>query len=133
MVVGREVPADLARTPWLLLREQGSGTRLATERLLTDLGLDPAEAGAPEVLALGSNGAIKQGLVVGLGVTLISRFAVARELRDGTLCEIGAAGPPLTRPWHLLFSPSGPRRPAVRAFGEFLRSAQGHAVIEKLL
>ena len=74
MVVGREVPADLARTPWLL-REEGSGTRLATERLLADLGLGPAEAGAPEVLTLGSNDAIKQGLVVGL--TLISRFAVA--------------------------------------------------------
>lgn len=132
MVVGREVPGDLARVPWLL-REEGSGTRLATERLLADLDLGSAENGAPEVLTLGSNGAIKQGLVVGLGVTLISRFAVARELRDGALCEIGVAGTPLTRPWHVLFSPSGPRRPAVRAFSEFLRSAQGRAVIEKLL
>jgi DNA-binding transcriptional LysR family regulator len=131
VVVGREVPADLARTPWLL-REEGSGTRLATERLLTDLDLGSAGA-APELLTLGSNGAIKQGLVVGLGVTLISRFAVARELRNGTLCEIGVAGMPLTRPWHVLFSPSGPRRPAVRAFGEFLRSAEGRTVIEKLL
>ena len=128
VVVGREIPADLARTPWLL-REEGSGTRLATERLLADLGLGSAEGGTLEVLTLGSNGAIKQSL----GVTLISRFAVARELRDATLCEIGVAGTPLTRPWHVLFSPSGPRRPAVRAFGEFLRSAQGHAVIEKLL
>lgn len=132
VVVGREVPADLARTPWLL-REEGSGTRLATERLLADLDLGSAEAGPPECLTLGSNGAVKQGLAVGLGVTLISRFAVARELRDGTLCEIGVAGTPLTRPWHVLFSPSGPQRPAVRAFSEFLRSAPGRAVIEKLL
>jgi DNA-binding transcriptional LysR family regulator len=132
VVVGREVSGDLARTPWLL-REEGSGTRLATERLLADLDLGSAENGAPEVLTLGSNGAIKQGLAVGLGVTLISRFAVARELRDGTLCEIGAAGTPLSRPWHVLFPASGPRRPAVRAFGEFLRSAQGRAVIEKAL
>ncbi|MBV8430606.1 MAG: hypothetical protein JO244_05555, partial [Solirubrobacterales bacterium] len=132
VVVGREVPADLARTPWLL-REEGSGTRLATERLLADLDLGSAEAGPPECLTLGSNGAVKQGLAVGLGVTLISRFAVARELRDGTLCEIGVAGTPLTRPWHVLFAPSGLRRPAVRAFAEFLRSARGRAVIEKLL
>lgn len=132
VVVGREVPADMARTPWLM-REEGSGTRLATERLLADLDLGSAEAGAPEFLTLGSNGAIKQGLIAGLGVTLISRFAVARELRDGTLCEIGVAGTPLTRPWHVLFSSSGLRRSAVSAFGEFLRSAQGRAVIEKLL
>jgi LysR family transcriptional regulator, low CO2-responsive transcriptional regulator len=132
VVVGREAPADLARTPWLL-REEGSGTRLATERLLADLGLGSAGAGAPEFLTLGSNGAIKQGLVVGLGVTLISRFAVARELRNGMLCEIGVAGTPLTRPWHVLFSSSGPRRPAVRAFGEFLRSPRAHTIIDKLL
>jgi LysR family transcriptional regulator, low CO2-responsive transcriptional regulator len=132
VVVGREVPADLARIPWLL-REEGSGTRLATERLLADLGLGPAEVGTPECLTLGSNGAVKQGLAVGLGVTLISRFAVARELHDGALCEIGVAGTPLARPWHVLFSRSGQQRPAVRAFVEFLRSAQGRAVIEKLL
>lgn len=132
VVVGREVPADLARTPWLL-REEGSGTRLATERLLGDLDLGSPEVGSPELLTLGSNGAIKQGLAVGLGVTLISRFAVARELRDGLLAEIGVPGAPLTRPWHLLFPPPGPRRPAVRAFGEFLRSEQAGRVIEDYL
>ena len=132
VVVGRENPADLARTPWLL-REEGSGTRLATERLLSDLDLSSPELGSPELLTLGSNGAIKQGLAVGLGVTLISRFAVARELRDGLLAEIGVAGTPLTRPWHVLFPPSGPRRPAARAFGEFLRSEQARHVIDNYL
>ena len=127
LVAGREIPADLAGTPWLL-REEGSGTRLATERLLADLDL-----GSPELLTLGSNGAIKQGLAVGLGVTLISRFAVAGELRDGLLAEVGVAGTPLTRPWHVLFPPSGPQRPAVRAFGEFLRSEQARRVIENYL
>ncbi len=124
IVVGKEVPADLAATPWLL-RGEGSGTRLATERLLADLGLGggaPAEAGRPELLTLGSNGAIKQGLAVGLGVTLISRLAVAGELADGTLREIAVPGTPLRRSWFVLLPASGPRRPAVQAFAEFLRS-----------
>jgi LysR family transcriptional regulator, low CO2-responsive transcriptional regulator len=128
VVVGREIPADLAQTPWLL-REEGSGTRLATERLLRDLDLSSPQLGSPELLTLGSNGAIKQGLAVGLGVALISRFAVARELRDGLLCEVGVPGTPLVRPWHVLFSPSGPGRPAVRAFGEFLRSERARQAI----
>ncbi len=132
LVVGREIPADLTRIPWLL-REEGSGTRLATERLLADLDLSAPEPGSPELLTLGSNGAIKQGLAVGLGVTLISRFAVARELRDGLLVEIGVPGTPLTRPWHVLFPPSGPQRPAVRAFGEFLRSEHSRRVIDNYL
>ncbi len=70
---------------------------------------------------------------MGLGVTLISRFAVARELRDGLLVEIGVPGTPLTRPWHVLFPPSGPQRPAVRAFGEFLRSEHSRRVIDNYL
>ncbi len=127
LVVGREVPADLAQASWLL-REEGSGTRLATERLLADLDL-----GVPELQTLGSNGAIKHGLAVGLGITLISRFAVARELRDGQLVEIAVSGTPLTRPWHVLFAPSGSDRPAVRAFGEFLRSERARRLIEEYL
>jgi len=127
VVVGREIPADLSHASWLL-REEGSGTRLATERLLADLDL-----AAPELQTLGSNGAIKHGLAVGLGITLISRFAVTRELRDGQLVEIGVPGTPLTRPWHVLFPQSGPERPAARAFGEFLRSERAHALIDAAL
>ena len=129
LVVGKEVPADLAKIPWLL-REEGSGTRLATERLLADLDLISPGSGPPELLTLGSNGAIKQGLAVGLGVALISRFAVARELRNGLLTQIGVPGTPMTRPWHVLFPPSGPSRPSVRALGEFLRSERARRAIE---
>lgn len=132
IVVGREIPADLASTPWLL-RGEGSGTRLATERLLADLGLASAEAGGPELLTLGSNGAIKRGLAVGLGITLISRLAVASELRDGTVCEIPVPGTPLTRPWFVLLATTGPRRPAVTEFAEFLRSDQARRAIDENL
>jgi DNA-binding transcriptional LysR family regulator len=132
VVVGTNVRADLARTPWLL-REEGSGTRLATERLLADLDFGSSESGSPELLTLGSNGAIKQGLVFGLGVTLISRYAVAAELRSGLLGEIGVAGTPLSRPWHVLYPQSRVTRPGVRAFTEFLRSPRARQIIENLL
>jgi len=132
LVVAKEPPADLSMVPWLL-REEGSGTRLATERLLAELGLGAAGNGTPELLTIGSNGAIKQGLAIGLGVTLISRFAVARELREGTLTEITVPGTPLSRPWHVLFPQTSLRRPAVREFAGFLRSARCRRIIENLL
>ena len=56
----------LARQAWLL-REPGSGTRAATDALLTELDI------APLTLMVGSNGAIRESASVGLGVTLISR------------------------------------------------------------
>ena len=61
------------------MREPGSGTRATLEALsLGRSGIEP-----PERLTLGSNGALKQALMVGMGITLISRHAVARELDEG--------------------------------------------------
>ena len=41
----------------------------------------------------------------GLGVTLVSRDAVRRELGTGALVELPVPGVPLDRPWHLVSQP----------------------------
>jgi DNA-binding transcriptional LysR family regulator len=87
--------ADLARCTWLV-REPGSGTRATAEELLEDLGI------APSRLTLGSNGALRESALVGLGVALISRVAVARQLAEGALEEWRAGPLPLKRAWHLV-------------------------------
>jgi len=92
-------PADLltwlARQTWLL-REPGSGTRASTAALLAELDI------APLTHIVGSNGAIKESASVGLGVTLVSRDAVAAELATGRLAELRVPGTPLHRDWYLL-------------------------------
>ena len=90
----RNGSAALALATWLV-REAGSGTRSTTEELLADLQIDPPR------LTLGSNGAIRESAIVGLGVALMSRAAVGRELGEGTLEELAAPGLPLLRHWHL--------------------------------
>jgi DNA-binding transcriptional LysR family regulator len=100
---GRLLPW-LARQAWLL-REPGSGTRAATDALLTELDI------APLTLMVGSNGAIRESASVGLGVTLISREAVAAELADGRLGALPVPGTPLHRDWYLVARP-GPLPPA---------------------
>jgi LysR family transcriptional regulator, low CO2-responsive transcriptional regulator len=116
VVVGRDADAVLADTPWLM-REPGSGTRATLEAYLSGRGIDP-----PERLTLGSNGALKQALAVGMGVTLISRHAVARELEEGSLVVLKAPGTPLHRPFHVLLARSPAPRPAVRRFAAFLHA-----------
>ncbi|MEO5680012.1 MAG: LysR family transcriptional regulator, partial [Acidimicrobiales bacterium] len=64
---------DLAKATWLV-RETGSGTRSTTEEVFADIGLTPA------TLTLGSNGAIRESVQIGLGITLISADSVAAEL-----------------------------------------------------
>ncbi|MBN3457758.1 LysR family transcriptional regulator [Mycobacterium sp. DSM 3803] len=84
-----------ATATWLL-RETGSGTRSTLTALLDDLDV------APPQLVLGSHGAVVAAAVAGLGVTLVSRQAVQRELAAGALVELPVPGTPISRPWHVV-------------------------------
>ncbi len=109
--------AWLARQAWLL-REPGSGTRASTDALLTELDI------APLTLMVGSNGAIKESASVGLGVTLISRDAVAAELDAGRLTVLPVPGTPLHRDWYLVAHP-GPLPPAAARLLAYMLSHGG--------
>lgn len=86
---------DPARTTWLL-RESGSGTRASMTALLEEIGATPPQ------MILGSHGAVVAAAVAGLGVTLVSRQAVRRELETRTLVEVDVPGTPMDRPWHVV-------------------------------
>jgi DNA-binding transcriptional LysR family regulator len=85
--------AGLAGHTWLL-REPGSGTRGAVAELLEQLGI------SPPTLTIGSNGAIRQSVEVGLGISVLSRDAVADQLERGALVEWRVPPFPVRRPWH---------------------------------
>jgi DNA-binding transcriptional LysR family regulator len=114
-------PSDLvgwlARQTWLL-REPGSGTRATTEAFLAELEI------APGTLTVGSNVAVCESVAAGLGVTLISRDAVTRELDQGMLAELPAPGTPLRRDWYLV-SREGQLPAPSRRFVQHVRQAGG--------
>jgi DNA-binding transcriptional LysR family regulator len=89
---------DVLRATWLM-REMGSGTRATCEALLAALDADPP------TLTLGSNGAVVAGAAAGLGVTLMSREAVAGQLAAGALVELPVPHTPMSRPWHAVTRP----------------------------
>jgi LysR family transcriptional regulator, low CO2-responsive transcriptional regulator len=105
----------LARQTWLL-REPGSGTRASTDALLADLDISPL------TLMVGSNVAIRESAQVGLGVTLLSRDAVAAELAAGKLAEIPVPGTPLHRDWYLVAHPGRLPPAAARLVAHALRA-----------
>ena len=115
-------PAPPGLLPWLarqtwLLREPGSGTRASTDTLLADLDISPL------TLMVGSNVAIRESAQVGLGVTLLSRDAVAAELAAGQLAEIPVPGTPLHRDWYLVARPGRLPPAAARLVTHALRSS----------
>ncbi len=93
IAAGARELSDLSSTTWLF-HEEGSGTRATVEALLEQAELHPP------TMTLGSNGAVVEGAVAGLGVALVSSIAVADELSRKELVVIEADPTPLDRPWH---------------------------------
>ena len=109
--------ARLAEEPFLL-REPGSGTRKALERLLADHGLSIKVR-----MELGSNEAIKQAIVGGLGVSVLSRHTLALDAPMGQLAILDVAGFPIERQWYVAY-PAGKQLSIVaRTFLDYLKQA----------
>lgn len=121
----RSVPVEeLGRRPWLL-REPGSGTRAMTEEFLAVHELNP------QMLTIGSNGAIKQAARAGLGVSLQSRAATALELENGLLATISLREPLPERQWFALWPNTGPLREPAREFLDFATSTAAKRLVER--
>jgi DNA-binding transcriptional LysR family regulator len=116
-------PAQLADRVWLQ-REAGSGTGQLVSEFLSQHEL------RPRTLTLGSNGAIKEAVRLGLGISMQSRVAVEQELRAGTLAELTVRGGLPLRHWYALHSATVPPRPAVELFLEFANGAEGRRAFE---
>lgn len=78
-----------------LMRESGSGTRSATERLFAQHGLKPSI-----YMELGSSESIKQAVIAGLGVSVQSTSSLALERETGRIVALDVTGFPLHRMWH---------------------------------
>lgn len=123
--IGAVPPAALAELVWLM-REPGSGTRQLVSEFLSEHGL------RPQTLTLGSNGAIKEAVRLGLGISLQSRVAVEQELRTGALLEVQVEGGLPSREWYAVHSATVPPRPSVTQFLAFAFGPEGrHAFVER--
>jgi len=116
---------DLASERWLM-REPGSGTRMAAEQYFQALGFKPNV-----VMNLGSNEAIKHAVAAGLGIGVLSEVAIHPPLAtrgDDVITSSGltvlqVAGFPLIRHWSVVWRKDIPLSAAARAFVDYLQRA----------
>ena len=102
-----------------LMREPGSGTRLAVEMAARRAGVS-LQVG----MELGSNGAIKHAVEAGLGVAVLSSHAIELERRGGGLVVVDIEGFPILRPWSIVHLRRRQLPAAVAQFIEFLREGE---------
>jgi DNA-binding transcriptional LysR family regulator len=103
-----------------LLREAGSGTRLATDRFLAAQGFEPRLR-----LALGSNEAIKEAVAARLGVAVISLHALRADSARRDLCVLPVQGLPIPSQWHLVHPKAKRLSPIARVFHAHLLAEAG--------
>jgi len=94
----KRLPRKALNEQPLLMREQGSGTRLATEAYLREHGLQPVLRAT-----LGSNEAIKHAVATGLGLAVVSEHVLPKRPASEGIAILSVTGFPLKRQWQLVW------------------------------
>ena len=98
-----------------LLREEGSGSRRVAEEMFKNHLFTPAKT-----LSLGSNETIKQAVMAGMGVSLISLHTLMLELKTGALRILDVQGTPIERKWYLVHMNGKRLLPSGQRFKSYL-------------
>ncbi|WP_250657087.1 LysR family transcriptional regulator [Alkalimarinus coralli] len=99
----------------LLIREKGSGSRLALELYCHQNRLD-----LKPKMELGSNDAIKHAVIAGLGVAILPKHSILPELKLGQLKVVPIDDFRLKRSWCVVYQKAKHQTPAMNAFLEFV-------------
>jgi len=114
LVAYERLPLSILASEPFILREDGSGTRGLMEQVLGAAGLS-LRAG----MTTSSNEMIKQAVMAGMGIAVISRHTIGLELGLGLLRTLPVEGFPLMRSWYVAHRRNMPLMPVharLRAF-----------------
>ncbi len=109
--------ADVLKYPFIA-REEGSGTREVTFDYLRGAGLEPADLTV--VMELGSPESIKGAIEAGMGISILSRSTIGKELKLRTLTCV-ELDPPLERPFSFVHQKQKFRARAIEELLDFTR------------
>jgi len=123
----KNIPPQRLTEEQFLMREPGSGIRLATEEFFAARGLKLKVR-----MELGSNEAIKQAVAGGLGLAVLSVHTLALERNIDELAILDVTGFPIRRHWYLVYPKDKQLSVVALAFLEFMH-AESKLLSEKYL
>lgn len=89
---------ELEQEMWII-RESGSGTRAAMDNLFAQYGVSPTH-----LMNFSSTQPIKESVEAGLGISLLSHWALKKELKNGDLQLLNVKGLPYPRKFSIVTS-----------------------------
>jgi LysR family transcriptional regulator, transcriptional activator of the cysJI operon len=111
--------SELSKEPFIL-REPGSGTRQMIEKFLARHGITLHDLKISTIL--GSTEAIKDAVENGLGISIISRWAVRKENRYGTLNLLSIKEEKMARDFSLVMNKNAVSSNSLDEFVSFLKA-----------
>jgi LysR family transcriptional regulator, low CO2-responsive transcriptional regulator len=98
-----------------VMRELGSGTRIAMERFFEERGLKLKRG-----MEMTLNEAIKQAVRAGLGLSVVSMHTIDLELETGRLRVLDVEDFPIVRKWHMVCRKGKRLSPLAEAFRQYV-------------
>jgi len=111
----KKIPLQRLQEETFLVRESGSGTRIAMERFFNERGMKLKTG-----MEVGSNEAIKQSVQAGLGLGLLSRATLDQELELKRLVVLDIQDFPIMRHWYVVHRRGKRLSAAAEAFRKFV-------------
>jgi DNA-binding transcriptional LysR family regulator len=99
----------------LIMRESGSGTRMAVESFFAENRLKMRVE-----MEIGSNEEIKQAIVGGLGLSILSRHSLTLEGPQGPLVVLDVEGFPIQKHWYVIYPRSKQLSIVAQTFLDYL-------------
>lgn len=121
----RRVTVEAVAKETFIVREPGSGTRLAMQQFFDERQV-PCRVG----LEMASNETIKQAVMAGMGVALLSLHTIGLELDHKLIATPECEGLPVMRRWHVVNNLAKTLSPAAEAFRYFILE-RGEAFLAK--
>lgn len=108
------------RDETILLREPESGTRMLNDEYFQKCLFTPRR-----MIEMGSNETIKQAVMAGMGVALLSQHTLGLELKHSALAILDVLGTPVMRTWHVAHMTEKRHSPAAKAMRDFVLTHGG--------
>lgn len=113
----RGLPIESLVDEPFLMREAGSGTRLVAWEMFDRAGFEPRVR-----MELSTNEAVRQAILAGLGVSILSRYTLGLDTENPNLAVLDIRGLPIQRPWQFVYPVGKQVSPTARAFMDLVRT-----------
>lgn len=114
------------RKETFLLREEGSGSRRVAEEMFKNHLFTPTRT-----ISMGSNETIKQAVMAGMGISLLSLHTLPLELKTGEVSLLDVVGTPIERTWYVVHMNAKRLMPACMNFRNFLLDQTAPALAQE--